>query len=163
MARGVNKVILVGNVGADIELRHMPSGGAVCEVSVATTEQWNDKDGVKQEKTEWHRVSCFNRQAEVAHEFLRKGSQVYFEGSIRTDKYKDAKTGEDKYSTKIIARDMQLLGGRSDTSGGNNATGGGSAPQVGGAPAQSTGGGSSGSAEFEDDIPFVPFMHKSFA
>lgn len=120
MARGVNKVILVGNLGADPEVRYMPSGGAVTSISIATSEQWTDKaSGQKQERTEWHRVTLFNRMGEIAGEYLKKGSQVYIEGSIRTDKYQDKNTGEDRYSTQIIARDMQLLGGRGD-GGGND-------------------------------------------
>ena len=90
MARGVNKVILVGNLGADPEVRYMPSGGAVTNISIATSEQWTDKaSGQKQERTEWHRVTLFNRLGEIAGEYLKKGSQVYIEGSIRTDKYQD--------------------------------------------------------------------------
>lgn len=119
MARGVNKVILVGGVGADPEVRYMPSGGAVTNISIATSEQWTDKtSGQKQERTEWHRVTLFNRLGEIAGEYLKKGSQVYIEGSIRTEKYEDKKTGEDRYSTSIIARDMQLLGGRQNSEGG---------------------------------------------
>ncbi len=120
MARGVNKVILVGNLGADPEVRYMPSGGAVTSISIATSEQWTDKtSGQKQERTEWHRVTLFNRMGEIAGEYLKKGSQVYIEGSIRTDKYQDKTTGEDRYSTQIIARDMQLLGGRGEGGGDN--------------------------------------------
>ena len=115
MARGVNKVILVGNLGADPEVRYMPSGGAVTNLSIATSEQWTDKaSGQKQERTEWHRVTLFNRLGEVAAEYLRKGSQVYIEGSIRTDKYQDKQTGQDRWSTSIIGQNMQLLGGRGD-------------------------------------------------
>ena len=147
MARGVNKVILVGGLGADPETKYMPSGGAVTNISIATNEQWPDKaSGQKQERTEWHRVTLFNRMAEIASEYLRKGSQVYIEGSIRTDKYQDKETGADRYSTSIIARDMQLLGGRSDS-------GSTSAPQQQpqqSAP-QSAGG---GSTDFGSDIPF---------
>ncbi len=121
MARGVNKVILVGNLGADPEVRYMPSGGAVASISIATSEQWTDKKtNQKQERTEWHRVTLFNRMGEIAGEFLKKGSQVYIEGSIRTEKYQDKTTGEDRYSTQIIARDMQLLGGREDGSSGQS-------------------------------------------
>lgn len=113
MARGINKVILVGNLGADPETRYMPSGGAVTNISLATTEQWTDKTtNEKQERTEWHRVVLFNRLGEIAAEYLRKGSQVYIEGSIRTDKYQDKQSGQDRYSTQVIAREMQLLGGR---------------------------------------------------
>jgi len=158
MARGVNKVILVGNLGADPEVRYMPNGGAVTNISIATSEQWTDKaSGQKQERTEWHRVTLFNRMGEIAGEYLKKGSQVYIEGSIRTDKYQDKNSGEDRYSTQIIARDMQLLGGRTDGGGGEfNQS---SRPQQ--SPAQSTqqpaNTGSvptAAGAEFDDDIPF---------
>ena len=112
MPRGVNKVILVGNLGADPEVRHMQNGGAVTSISIATSEQWADKTtGEKQERTEWHRVTLFNRLGEIAGEYLKKGSQVYIEGSIRTDKYQDKNTGEDRHSTQIIASNMQMLGG----------------------------------------------------
>ena len=156
MARGVNKVILVGNLGADPEVRYMPSGGAVTSISIATSEQWTDKtSGQKQERTEWHRVTLFNRMGEIAGEYLKKGSQVYIEGSIRTDKYQDKTSGEDRYSTQIIARDMQLLGGRGE-GGGDNFN---QAPrtqtsqppnQAAATPPMAPAGG----AEFDDDIPF---------
>ena len=146
MARGVNKVILVGGLGADPETKYMPSGGAVTNISIATNEQWTDKkSGQKQERTEWHRVTLFNRMAEIAAEYLKKGSQVYIEGSIRTEKYQDKETGADRYSTSIIARDMQLLGGRSD---GEQSSGQYQKPQQS-AP-QSAG----GSTDFDDSIPF---------
>jgi len=135
MARGVNKVILVGNLGADPEVRYMPSGGAVTSISIATSEQWTDKSsGQKQERTEWHRVTLFNRLGEIAGEYLRKGSQVYIEGSIRTDKYQDKNTGEDRYSTQIIANNMQLLGSRAD---GGDSSGYNQAPAQSGSPEQS--------------------------
>jgi len=108
MARGINKVILVGNLGADPEVRYMPSGGAVTNLSLATSESWTDKNsGQKQERTEWHRVTLFNRLGEIAAEYCRKGSQIYIEGSIRTDKYQDKTSGQDR----------QLLGGRMDGQG----------------------------------------------
>lgn len=161
MARGINKVILVGNLGADPEVRYMPSGGAVTNISIATSESWTDKNsGQKQERTEWHRVTLFNRMGEIAGEYLKKGSQVYIEGSIRTEKYQDKNTGEDRYSTSIIARDMQLLGGRPDGQGG----GGGNynqapRPSSQSAPAQSSPSPSSQPAaavpaDIDDDIPF---------
>lgn len=109
MARGINKVILVGNVGGDPEVRHMPSGGAVTSLSVATNEVWKDKQtGEKQERTEWHRVVCFNRLGEIAGEYLKKGSKVYVEGSLRTRKWQDPQ-GQDKYTTEIVAADIQIL------------------------------------------------------
>jgi single-strand DNA-binding protein len=110
--RGVNKVILVGNIGGDPETRYTTSGTAITEMSVATSEQWTDKQsGEKQERTEWHRITMFGKLAEIAGEYCKKGGQVYIEGSIRTDKYTD-KQGVEKYSTKVIAETMQLLGGK---------------------------------------------------
>src|SRR5579863_4998440 len=114
MARGVNKVILIGNLGADPETRAMPSGSTVANLRVATSESWRDKQtGEQQERTEWHRVAFFGRLAEVAGEYLRKGSQVYIEGSLRTRKWQDKETGKDRYSTEIRADRMQMLGSRS--------------------------------------------------
>jgi single-strand DNA-binding protein len=113
MARGVNKVILIGNLGKDPEVRYMPSGAAVANVSIATSEVWKDKQtGENQERTEWHNVVFFNKLAEIAGEYLRKGSQVYLEGSLRTRKWQD-KNGQDRYTTEIIVNDMQMLGSRS--------------------------------------------------
>ena len=111
MARGVNKVILVGNLGNDPETRYTANGGAITSISVATSEAWKDKQtGEQQERTEWHRVKLFGRLAEIAGEYLRKGRQVYIEGSLRTDKYTD-KDGNTRYTTDIIANEMQMLGG----------------------------------------------------
>jgi len=140
MARGINKVILVGNLGADPELRYMPSGGAVTSLSIATSESWTDKNsGQKQERTEWHRVTLFNRLGEIAAEYCRKGSQVYIEGSIRTEKYQDKNTGEDRYSTKIIARELQLLGSRMDGGGAMSGQGQGQAQANNGMQSQRPG------------------------
>jgi single-strand DNA-binding protein len=109
MARGVNKVILVGNLGADPEVRYLPSGGAVTNITLATSESWKDKQsGQTQERTEWHRVVLFNRLAEIAGEYLRKGAKVYIEGSLRTRKWQD-KNGQDKYTTEIVGSEMQML------------------------------------------------------
>lgn len=162
MARGINKVILVGNLGADPETRYMPSGGAVTNISVATSEQWTDKNtNEKQERTEWHRVVLFNRLGEIAGEYLKKGSQVYIEGSIRTDKYQDKKTGEDRYSTQIIANNMQLLGGRDGSGQAGGMSGGAGndgfdqtpkstakAPPDSRTPEPATAG------DYDDDVPF---------
>lgn len=150
----VNKVILVGNLGADPEMRYLPSGEAVANIRIATTDTWKDKDGNKQESTEWHRISFFGRQAEVCGQYLKKGSQIYVEGSIRTRKWQD-KEGQDRYSTEIKGDRMQMLGGRQgmgdapprDSAGGSGG-GGGSRP----APAQQPAG--SNFNDFEDDIPF---------
>lgn len=159
MARGVNKVILVGNLGADPEVKYMPSGGAVTNVSIATTDSWKDKNsGEKQERTEWHRVVFFNRLAEIAGEYLRKGSQIYMEGRLQTRKWQD-KDGNDRWTTEIVGNEMQMLGGRGDGGGGgsNFGSGGGSqqqqsrsAPAAAAAPAMA----SEPPADFDDDIPF---------
>jgi single-strand DNA-binding protein len=112
MARGINKVILVGNCGKDPETRYMPSGGAVTKISIATSDAWKDKQtGEQKERTEWHNVVFFGRLGEIAGEYLRKGSQVYVEGSLRTNKWQD-KSGNDRYTTEIVASEMQMLGGR---------------------------------------------------
>ena len=116
MARGINKVILVGNVGTDPDVRYLPNGNAVTTLSVATSETWKDKTtGDKQERTEWHRVVCFNRLGEIAGEYIRKGSKLYVEGSLRTRKWQDQQ-GQDKYTTEIIASDIQML----DSKGGSS-------------------------------------------
>jgi single-strand DNA-binding protein len=112
MARGLNKVLIIGNLGADPEVRYMPNGGAVTNIRVATTDVWKDKQGEKQEKTEWHRVVLFNRLGEIAAQYLRKGSSVYLEGSLRTNKWQD-QSGNERYTTEIIANEMRLLGSKS--------------------------------------------------
>lgn len=121
MARGVNKVILIGTLGSDPEVRYMPNGNAVANISLATNESWKDKNtGQMQEKTEWHRVVVFGKLAEVAGEYLRKGSQVYFEGKLQTRKWQDQSTGQDKYTTEVVVDfggQMQMLGGRGDNAG----------------------------------------------
>jgi single-strand DNA-binding protein len=115
MARGVNKVILVGNLGADPETRYTAGGAAITTIRIATSESWRDKQtGETQERTEWHRVKFFGRLAEIAGEYLRKGRQVYVEGSLRTDKWQD-QSGQDRYTTEVIANEMQMLGGRDDS------------------------------------------------
>lgn len=112
MARGVNKVILIGNLGQDPEIRYMPSGGAVANITLATSETWKDKQsGEAQERTEWHRVVFFNRLAEIVGEYLRKGSKIYVDGKIQTRKWQD-KDGQDRYTTEIVANEMQMLDSR---------------------------------------------------
>ena len=162
MARGINKVIIVGNLGQDPETRYMPSGAAVTNFTVATNESWKDKQtGEQKDRTEWHRVAMFNRLAEIAAEYLRKGSQVYIEGKLRTRKWQ-GQDGQDRYTTEIIADEMQMLGGRG---GGGGSFGGGSGGQGGGGQGgggQGGGGqGGGGNAppqpgpdDFDDDIPF---------
>ena len=150
MARGVNKVILIGNLGADPETKSMPSGTSVANLRIATAESFKDKQTNEwQERTEWHNVAMFGRLAEIAGEYLRKGSQVYIEGRLRTRKWQD-KQGNDRYSTEIVANEMQMLGSRG---GGGSGAGGGEAraPRSSDEPARGSG---SGSEEFDDDIPF---------
>ncbi|MBT8101300.1 MAG: single-stranded DNA-binding protein [Gammaproteobacteria bacterium] len=150
MARGVNKVILVGNLGGDPETRAMPSGGAVTNFTLATNESWKDKQtGEQKDRTEWHKVAMFNRLAEIAAEYLRKGSQVYIEGKLRTRKWQD-RDGNDRYTTEVIADEMQMLGGR-------GGSGGGSASFESGSRGGQKGGGQQSpppSDDFDDDIPF---------
>jgi len=155
MARGINKVIIVGNLGQDPETRYMPSGAAVTNFTVATNESWKDKQtGEQKDRTEWHRVAMFNRLAEIAAEYLRKGSQVYIEGKLRTRKWQ-GQDGNDRYTTEIIADEMQMLGGRGGGGGGNFGGGQGGGGQGGGGQG---GGGSAppqpGPDDFDDDIPF---------
>jgi single-strand DNA-binding protein len=168
MARGINKVILIGNLGADPETRAMPSGTTVANLRIATSESWRDKQtGEQQERTEWHRVALFGRLAEIAGEYLRKGSQVYIEGSLRTRKWQD-KQGNERYSTEIVGNELQMLGGR-----GAGGGGAGAGVPAGGATAGGGAGGASAGArepdtefagtgapaggerdDFDDDIPF---------
>ena len=163
MARGINKVIIVGNVGGDPETRYMPSGSAVTNCTVATNESWKDKQtGEQKERTEWHKVVMFDRLAEIAAEYLRKGSQVYIEGKLQTRKWQ-GKDGQDRYTTEIRANEMQMLGGRGGAGGGGGSFGGGGQQgggQQGGGQqgGGQQGGGSappqSGPDDFDDDIPF---------
>ena len=152
MARGVNKVILVGNLGKDPETRYMPNGKAVTNFTIATSESWKDKQtGEQREQTEWHNIVMYDRLAEIAAEYLKKGSQVYIEGKLRTRKWQD-KEGRDRYTTEINANEMQMLGSRAGggaMGGGGGGGGGESRP----APA-SSGGSPGGSPDFDDDIPF---------
>jgi single-strand DNA-binding protein len=162
MARGVNKVILIGNLGKDPETRYLPSGGAVANVTLATSESWKDKtSGEAKERTEWHNIVFYSKLAEIVGQYLKKGSQVYVEGSIRTRKWQD-KEGHDRYTTEIIANEMQMLGGRpgggssapmdaptSSARSGGHESGGGSRSKAPMAPAEGP------DKNFEDDdIPF---------
>jgi len=166
MARGINKVILVGNLGADPETRYTPSGSAVTNIRLATTESWKDRQtGEQNERTEWHRIVFFNRLAEIAGEYLRKGSQVYIEGKIQTRKWQD-QGGQDRYTTEVIANEMQMLGSRGEGGGGTASFSGAKQPSASAPPEQapqqapqqvpaapqpaSTAVGD----EFDDDIPF---------
>ena len=156
MARGVNKVILIGNLGRDPEVRYSPNGNAIANLTMATTESWRDKaTGEKQEKTEWHRVVFFGRLAEIVGEYLKKGSQIFIEGRLQTRKWQD-KDGNDRYTTEIVATEMQMLGSRSGSGAPaddynqdqrrNQGNGGAAAP----APAKVAGAGD----DYDDDIPF---------
>jgi len=164
MARGINKVILVGNVGKDPEVRYSAAGAAIANVALATSDAWKDKQtGEKQERTEWHRVVFFNRLAEVVGEYLKKGAQVYIEGRLQTRKWTD-KDGHDRYTTEIVASEMQMLGGRgSSGADAQNAGGHGAAKNQGisearrvapslSGPVNGPGGGEFD--RFDDDIPF---------
>jgi len=156
MARGVNKVILVGNLGRDPEMKYTASGAAIANITVATSESWNDKQtGERVDKTEWHRVVAFQRLAEIMGEYLKKGSQVYIEGKLQTRKWQD-QNGQDRYTTEVVANEMQMLGARGGEGGGRPAGGGGSGggfrskPPAQQAPAQS----GSDNDFADDDIPF---------
>lgn len=165
-SRGINKVILIGNLGADPEVRYMPSGGAVCNVRLATSETWKDRQsGEQQERTEWHRVTVYGKLGEIAGEYLRKGSKVYFEGRLQTRKWQDQQ-GQDRYSTEIVASEMQMLDSRGGGSagfegrpaGGDKATAAAGHPNAPKPPEQGAGqpqGGASFPDDgFDDDIPF---------
>jgi single-strand DNA-binding protein len=161
MAKGINKVIIVGNLGKDPEVRYSANGAAIANLTIATSEQWTDKQsGQKQEKTEWHRVVMFNRLGEIAGEYLKKGSQVYIEGKLQTRKWQD-NNGQDRYTTEIVANEMQMLGGRSGSQQHSDS------PQSDGLPASqpSSQGGQGGVHgpnnfdDFDDDIPFREYMH----
>ena len=161
----VNKVILVGNLGRDPETRYMPDGGAITNISIATTSTWKDKSGEKQEATEWHRISFFGKLAEIAGEYLKKGSQVYVEGRLRTRKWQD-KDGVEKTTTEVIADEMKMLGARQGMGGEGGgggggdyakSSGGGSSGASAGAAAKPAGAAKGGAAKFDDmddDIPF---------
>ncbi|GAB54209.1 single-strand DNA-binding protein [Glaciecola punicea ACAM 611] len=141
-SRGVNKVIIVGNLGNDPEIRYMPNGNAVANLSIATSESWKDQQGAQQERTEWHKVTMYRRLAEVAGEYLKKGSQIFVEGKLQTRKWQDQQ-GNDRYTTEIIADNMQMMGGGGGGGGGGN-QGGGQNAQGGGyqqRPAQQSSGG----------------------
>lgn len=167
MARGINKVILIGHLGQDPEVRALPSGSSIANLRIATTESWKDKQsGEFKEQTEWHTVVLFGRTAEVAAEYLKKGSQVFIEGRLRTRKWQD-KTGNDRYSTEIVGNDMQMLGGRGQGGGGERPaySGGGrgaASAGAGAAAGAAAGAGqefsdapaSSTEHDFDDDIPF---------
>ena len=167
----VNKVILVGNLGNDPEIRYMPNGDAVCNISIATTDSWKDKQsGEKKEITEWHRVVFFRKLAEIAGQYLKKGAPVYVEGRLRTRKWQDKDSGQDRYTTEIEANEMQMLGRRegsgdapreggasygnssSASNGGGNSSYGGSSSSGSSAPRKPAG--NSNPGDFEDDIPF---------
>jgi len=161
MARGVNKVILVGNLGGDPEMRHTGSGTAITTINIATSESWTDKQsGEKQERTEWHRVKLFGRLAEIAGDYLKKGRQVYIEGSLRTDKYTD-KAGVERYSTDVIASEMQMLGG---TEGGGGGGGQRERPQSSGGQRSGGGGQSRGGDDYGQraPAPSAPAGNSSF-
>jgi single-strand DNA-binding protein len=164
MARGINKVILIGNLGSDPEVRYMPSGAAVANVNIATSESWKDKNtGEQQERTEWHRVVFFNRLGEIAGQYLRKGSKVYVEGRLQTRKWQD-QSGQDRYTTEIVANEMQMLDSRSGSTGfdassepppyGSAQPPGGGAPAPGPAAAAGSGQKPALDNDFDDDIPF---------
>ncbi|USQ14049.1 single-stranded DNA-binding protein [Legionella lytica] len=162
MARGINKVILIGNVGVDPDVRYLPNGNAVTTLSIATSESWKDKNtGEKQDRTEWHRVVCFNRLGEIAGEYVRKGSKLYIEGSLRTRKWQDQQ-GQDRYTTEIVANDIQMLDSKGGSAGGYDDMS--QAPQYAPAPQPSANRQAAAPQsnqmphdafdQFDDDVPF---------
>ena len=152
MARGVNKVILVGNLGKDPEVRYSPNGNAVANITLATSEQWKDRNsGEQQEKTEWHRIVFFNRLAEIVGEYLKKGSQVYIEGKLQTRKWQ-GQDGQDRYTTEVVANEMQMLGGRQGGGGGDQWSS--SKPASGGQQSSPAPAGGGDTGDFDDDVPF---------
>ncbi len=156
MARGINKVILIGNLGNDPEVRYMPDGGAVANITVATSEQWKDKQsGERQERTEWHRVVLFRRLGEIAGEYLKKGSKVYIEGKLQTRKWQD-QNGNDRYTTEIVANELQMLDSRGSEGGsGFNQHPPAQSQSAGEKPGNPAAAGGGGAVDdFDDDIPF---------
>ena len=150
MARGVNKVILIGNLGADPEVKYMPSGDAVTNLRIATSEAWKDKStGENVERTEWHRVVCFRRLGEIAGEYLKKGSKVYIEGKLQTRKWQ-GQDGTDRYTTEIVANELQMLDSRGGSGAGMSDNGGYNQSAKSDSAAEPAG----GFADFDDDIPF---------
>ena len=155
MARGINKAIIVGNLGRDPEVRYTANGNAIANITVATTESWKDKQsGERQEKTEWHRVVFFGRLAEVAGEYLKKGAQVYIEGRLQTRKWED-KSGQERYTTEIVANEMQMLGSRGEgTTGTSDDDYSGAARSATDSSGSGASGASGGDPDLDDDIPF---------
>lgn len=150
MGKGVNKVILVGNLGQDPEVRAMPNGTMVANISVATSESWKDKQtGQQQERTEWHKIVYYGNLAEIVGQYLKKGSKIYVEGSLRTKKWQDKQTGQDKYSTEIVGSELQMLDSKGDTQSSQGYQP--AQPMSGGSMAQNQG---SQPSDFDDDIPF---------
>ncbi len=158
MARGINKVILIGNLGRDPETRFTQGGSAVTTFSLATSDQWRDREtNEQQDRTEWHRIVCFRRLAEIAGQYLRRGSKCYIEGSLRTSSWEDRETGQTRYRTEIVARDMQMLDSRGEASGGYAPPPRGGAAQERTQPARSAASAADATDDLDDlddDIPF---------
>lgn len=153
MAKGINKVILIGNLGQDPEVRYMPSGGAVASASLATSETWKDKQsGESQERTEWHRLVFFNRLAEIVGEYLKKGAKIYVEGSLRTRKWQD-KSGQDRYTTEIVVNEMQMLDGRGNAAAQAHSGASNAEPSFA-QESHSSQTAPLAAAQFDEDIPF---------